>query len=312
MLIIGHRGCSYKGYNQNTIRCYKKIIDQGARAFEFDVQLTRDNHLVVVHNLNLSKVSDGTGLIVNKTLAEIKSLHAGKITNGKDPIPTLTDVLELVASYGKDRRPVMHLELKGDNTGFFSGQTIKKYIDSKKLDINDFLISSFNWTELDKIRESCPSLKIALLDGSIRRKQLLNKIESNPSIFSDIFSYGEEDYMLPFSSSLEEAIKVINEKVKSEKDRILLIEEVKKALRGDYYNDALIESALKMNAVSLNLWYQTVSKDFIKKVQSKGLKVLLYTVNDKKDIENIVNLNPDGFFTDYYKDSKEYYESLIQ
>ena len=312
MLIIGHRGCSYKGYNQNTIRCYKKIIDQGAKAFEFDVQLTKDKHLVVVHNLNLSKVSDGTGLIVNKTLSEIKKLHAGKIANGLDPIPTLKDVLELVSSYEKDKRPVMHLELKGDNTGFYSGQIIKKYIESKKLDSNDFLISSFNWIELEKIRESCPFLKIALLDGSIRRKQLLDKIESNPSIFSDIFAYGEEDYMLPFSPSLEDAIKVINEKVESEKDKSILIEEVKKALNGDYYNDELINTALKMNAVSLNLWYQTVSKDFIKKVQAKGLKVLLYTVNDKKDIENIVNLNPDGFFTDYYKETKEYYESLIK
>ena len=48
MLVIGHRGCSYPGYNQNTIRAYKKVIADGARAFEIDVQLTKDGQLVVV------------------------------------------------------------------------------------------------------------------------------------------------------------------------------------------------------------------------------------------------------------------------
>ncbi len=310
MLIIGHRGCSYKGYNQNTIRSYKKIIEEGAKAFEFDVQLTKDKELVVVHNLNLCKVSDGTGLIKEKNLEEIKQLHAGNINNGSDSIPTLIDVLTLISSYNKEKRPVMHLELKGDNTGFLSGEIIKTYIDRNLLDYDDFLISSFNWDELSSIRKSCPSLKIALLDGSIRRKELISKIESDESIFSDIFAYGEEDYMLPFDPCLDKSIALINEKVKSKSDRTILIDEIKKALNGSYYTDQLIQKALEMNAVSLNLWYQTVTKEFIDKVHENGLKVLVFTVNKKEDIKNVLNLNVDGFFTDYYLQTKEYLESI--
>jgi len=191
MLIIGHRGCSYKGFNQNTIRCYKKIIDEGAKAFEFDVQLTKDNHLVVVHNLNLSKVSNGSGYIAQTTLEEIKKLYAGSLKNGKDSIPTLIDVLELVSSYSKKVRPVMHLELKGDNTGLTTAKIIKDYIDKKLVDIDDFLISSFNWAELDSVKSYYPDIKIALLDGSIRRKDLVKKLNSSPDIFSKIFAYGK-------------------------------------------------------------------------------------------------------------------------
>jgi glycerophosphoryl diester phosphodiesterase len=311
MLIIGHRGCSYKGYNQNTIRSYRKIIEEGAKAFEFDVQLTCDNELVVVHNLNLSKVSDGIGLIKEKSLEQIKQLHAGDIKNGCDPIPTLLDVLNLISGYEKEKRPVMHLELKGDNTGALSGEIIKDYVDRNLLDLEDFLISSFNWDELYSIRKSCPSIKIALLDGSIRRKELISKIESDESIFSDIFAYGEEDYMLPFFPSIEKSIALINDKVKSNNDRIILIEEVKKALNGSYYTNELIQQAIDMNAVSINLWYQTVTKEFIEKAHKKGLKVLVFTVNEKEDIKNVLNLNVDGFFTDYYLQTKEYLQSLV-
>ncbi len=310
MLIIGHRGCSYKGFNQNTIRCYKKIIEEGAKAFEFDVQLTKDNHLVVVHNLNLSKVSNGSGYIAQTTLEEIKKLLAGSLKNGKDPIPTLIDVLDLVSSYSKEVRPTMHLELKGDNTGLLTAKIIKDYIDKRLVDLDDFLISSFNWAELDSFKSYCPDIKIALLDGSIRRKDLVKKLVSSPDIFSRIFAYGEEDYMIPISSNLEDSIQLINQEVENDADKELLINEVKSALNGEYYTDSLIDEALKRKAFSLNLWYKTVSKEFIEKAHSKGLKVFLYTVNEKEDIKNIKFLKPDGFFTDYYIETKEYFESL--
>ena len=50
MLVIGHRGCHYRGYNQNTIRAFKKVVSEGAKAFEFDVQLTKDNQVVIIHD----------------------------------------------------------------------------------------------------------------------------------------------------------------------------------------------------------------------------------------------------------------------
>jgi glycerophosphoryl diester phosphodiesterase len=307
MLIIGHRGCSYKGYNQNTIRSYKKVIEEGAKAFEFDVQLTKDKKLVVVHNLNLTKVSNGTGLVSTKTLKEIKELNAGKIENGKDEIPTLEEVLDLVSSYPKEKRVVMHLELKGDNTGLISGNIIKKYIDEGFLQIDDFLISSFNWVELDLIRTICPQINIALLEGSIRRKQLLPLLNSNEEIFSKIFSYGEEDYMLPISDDFETSKKVVENEVKDENDLKILIEEIHNALNGKYYTQKLIQTALEKNAVSLNLWYKTVDKDFIEEVHKNGLKVFLFTVNEKADIDRLKILKPDGIFTDYYMQTKNYY-----
>ena len=38
MIFRGHRGCSYPGYNQNTIRAFAKVAQEGVPAIEFDVQ----------------------------------------------------------------------------------------------------------------------------------------------------------------------------------------------------------------------------------------------------------------------------------
>ncbi|MCR4626540.1 MAG: hypothetical protein K5640_02740 [Treponema sp.] len=303
MLVIGHRGCHYRGYNQNTIRAFKKVVSEGAKAFEFDVQLTKDKKMVVVHNLNLSKVSTGSGLVREKTLAEIRELYAGKTEDGFDRIPTLSELFDLCASYSKLNRPAIHLELKGDDSGSASGSLIKEYVEGGKLGYDDFLISSFSWPELVAMRKVNPEIKIALLDGSIRRKALLPDLPGRDALFSKIFNYGEENFMLPFTTNYEESCAVIDKEVSDSTVAKVLKDEVKKALSGGYYNDELLDTAVKMNATSVNLWYNTVTKEFIAKAHAKGLKVFVYTVNAEEDLRRLPELGVDGFFTDYWANS---------
>ena len=98
----------------------------------------------------------------------------------------------------------------------------------------------------------------------------MKKLKSSPDIFSKIFAYGEEDYMIPISSLLKDSIEIINQEVKNDEDKELLINEVKRALNGEYYTEELIEKALEMKAISLNLWYKKVSKEFMERAHSKG------------------------------------------
>ena len=299
MLIIGHRGCHYKGYNQNTIRAYKKVVSDGAKGFEMDVQLTSDKALVVIHNLDLTKVSNGTGLVKEKRLDQIKELWAGNVDEGEDRIPQLFEVYDLIASYKKKDRPTLNLELKGDGTGHPSAVLFKEnYLDKDLLDIDNILVSSFNWNELKEFRAIVPNINIALLDGSIRRKELLKLIPNGEQLFSNIFAYGEEDYMIPKSSDLQGCIKYYKEEIKDKKIQSIIIDEVTKCLTGSYYNDALIEKALEMKAYSVNLWSLTVDAGFIEKCHNKGLKVFLYTVNKTEELDIMKQIKPDGIFTD--------------
>ena len=306
MLLIGHRGCKYPGYNQNTIRSFEKVTAEGVPAIEFDVQLCADGELVVVHNLDLEEVSTGKGEVSSTDAATLKSLYAGDPTIGKDRIPFLPAVFDFFASCEAESRPAIHLELKGGNTGRQSGELFMKYVAANKLDTADLLVSSFNWKELEALRAICPDAKIALLDGAIRRDLLLKKTGSDAErYFADVFAYGNEDYMLPRYASLDENLTLLEEKCDDESIRALLAEEIEACLTGQYYTDELLDTAVAMNAASVNLWFQTVSPEFIQKAHDRGLAVFVYTVNNPDELKAMADLGVDGIFTDFYAEAEQ-------
>ena len=145
MLLIGHRGCKYPGFNQNTIRSFEKVTSEGVPAIEFDVQLSSDGELVVVHNLDLEEVSTGTGEVSRTDSATLKSLYAGDPGRGLDRIPFLAEVFDFFASKEAGVRPTIHMELKGRDTGTKAGELFNEYVDAGRLEVADMLASSFNW-----------------------------------------------------------------------------------------------------------------------------------------------------------------------
>lgn len=307
MLLIGHRGCKYSGYNQNTIRAFEKVVAEGVPAIEFDVQLCADKQLVVVHNRDLEEVSTGKGSVSHTKSATLKSLYAGDPARGKDRIPFLPEVFDFLSSLAKETRPAIHMELKGGDTGRQSGELFMEYVAAGKLDMSDLVASSFNWKELTAIAEVCPMAKIALLDGAIRRDRLLEKIgrEAEPH-FSKIFTYGNEEYMLPRFSTLAENLSFLDQKCCDPRIRSLLAEEVEACLGGGYYTDELLDTASAMKAASINLWYRTVTPAFINKAHARGLAVFVYTVNAPDDLLAVAKFGVDGIFTDYYADSVKF------
>lgn len=310
MLIIGHRGCSYPGYNQNTIRAFEKVTEEGVQAIEFDVQLSRDGELVVVHNLDLEEVSTGTGAVSETSFAELKELYAGDPARGKDRIPSLSELFDFFASVSQENRPAIHMELKGDNTGIKAGNLFNEYVKDGILDSSDVLASSFNWQELERIRSVCPTIKVALLDGAIRRSRLLAKTGPEAEqYFERIFAYGGEEYMLPRFTSLYDNEELMIQENVTEDSQFLLKNEIKACLAGQYYTDDLLNAACEMRATSVNLWFQTVNKDFVDKAHDRGLAVFVYTVNKPQDWQKLVEMGVDGFFTDYYTDASEFLQN---
>ncbi|HSQ88836.1 glycerophosphodiester phosphodiesterase, partial [Romboutsia sp.] len=62
MLKIGHRGA--RAYEpENTLRSFRKAIELGVDAIELDVRKTKDNELVVLHNEELNKTTNGNGSV---------------------------------------------------------------------------------------------------------------------------------------------------------------------------------------------------------------------------------------------------------
>ncbi|WP_162269048.1 glycerophosphodiester phosphodiesterase [Mycobacterium sp. VKM Ac-1816D] len=106
--VVAHRGASAER-PEHTLAAYELALQQGADGVECDVRLTRDGHLVCVHDRRVDRTSDGTGLVSEMTLAQLRELdfgswHTGGRDGGGDTgLLTLDTLLTLVLD---SKRPV--------------------------------------------------------------------------------------------------------------------------------------------------------------------------------------------------------------
>lgn len=93
--VLGHRGWS-QAYPENTRRAFARAFDIGADGIEFDVQLSLDGAVVVMHDPLLERTTDGQGPVATKTWAELRQYNAAVLWPGTafEPIPSLQEVLE--------------------------------------------------------------------------------------------------------------------------------------------------------------------------------------------------------------------------
>jgi glycerophosphoryl diester phosphodiesterase len=75
-LVFAHRGSS-EALPEHTLAAYLRALDEGADGLECDVRLTRDGHLVCVHDRRLNRTSNGRGRVSAHTLAELDALDFG-------------------------------------------------------------------------------------------------------------------------------------------------------------------------------------------------------------------------------------------
>jgi len=108
--VFGHRGAM--GYApENTFASFEQAVEIGVDAIELDVHLTADGEVVVIHDHELDRTTDGEGIVGEKTLAELKSVDAGRRFGEEftgQRIPTLGEVLEWAQG-----RCVLDIEIKG-------------------------------------------------------------------------------------------------------------------------------------------------------------------------------------------------------
>ncbi len=100
---IAHRGLHDETRTENGLEAFRNAIAHD-KAFEFDIHLTKDGQLVVVHDSDLKRVTGKEGTVEEKTLAELKRDY--RLLDGEE-IPTLEEVLSL-----NDGRVPMVIELK--------------------------------------------------------------------------------------------------------------------------------------------------------------------------------------------------------
>jgi glycerophosphoryl diester phosphodiesterase len=148
MLKIGHRGA--KAHEpENTLRSFQAAMSLGVDAVELDVRKTKDNKLVVMHNADVNKTTNGEGSVNELTLEQIKKLTTDK----GEKIPTFAEALDFI-----DEQVKILVELK--ETGY--EKQVLDLIKKKGL-LKNVIIISFHEDTLQKIREIDADVEIGLI-----------------------------------------------------------------------------------------------------------------------------------------------------
>lgn len=110
VLIVGHRGARNL-WPENSLAGFAKTRDLGIDGVEFDVHLSRDGEIVVIHDPSLERTTEGRGPVADRTAAE---LAATRLRDGAgEGVPTLEAVLDVYSGSGME----LHIEIKTDFLG---------------------------------------------------------------------------------------------------------------------------------------------------------------------------------------------------
>lgn len=164
MKIIAHRGLYDKIVAENTYLAISRALNNNSLVgVEIDVRLTKDNKIVVIHDKNISRTSNGYGIVENLTLSELQKYNFGS-TNFYQVIPTLEKVLDLSSS----KIILIEIKINRNVNNFYKSliNILKKYKNK------NIYLMSFNKNIINKLRKKLKYCKVGFI-------YLTNKIKHN-------------------------------------------------------------------------------------------------------------------------------------
>ncbi|TXK79354.1 glycerophosphodiester phosphodiesterase [Paenibacillus sp. N3.4] len=157
-IVIGHRGAAGEA-PENTLASFALALEQGADGIELDVHLSADGEIVVCHDPDLDRTTNGTGFIHRKSWDEIKRLDAGlwfsEAYTG-ERVPLLREVFELVPS-----GILINIEVKHAYEGHMEKALLAFLQKSGRWE--DVVISSFDHKVIRRIKHAESKAKVGLL-----------------------------------------------------------------------------------------------------------------------------------------------------
>ena len=160
---IAHRGSS-GSYPENTRLAFEKAIEAGADMIEMDCRLSKDGHVVVIHDDRLDRTARAKGFVKGKTLKQLKKLDVGtwlKKSFKGERILTLEEILEIVSG-----KVEINLEIKSVLRGPLGIELKVLFIVSHFDYLERTIFSSFDYQSLRRLRELAPDVRIGVLYGA--------------------------------------------------------------------------------------------------------------------------------------------------
>jgi glycerophosphoryl diester phosphodiesterase len=157
--LIAHRG-AHKGkaapLPENTLAAFRQALAIGVDWLEFDVQMSRDGVLVVIHDETVDRTTNGTGWVKDMTLEQLRALDAGD----GERIPTLAELLALAKEAGVGLLP----EIKAAHLyPGIEARLVQQIVEADYVD--NTTVQSFAPEVLNAVHTLNPTLRVCPLYG---------------------------------------------------------------------------------------------------------------------------------------------------
>ena len=150
MYVVGHRGAA--GVQpENTLAGFQYALNLGCEYVETDVHLSKDGHLVIIHDDTVERTTNGSGRVAEMTLAELRALDAG---HGRQ-IPLLQEVLDVVRG-----KAILLCELKGP----WTPDPVVRMVLANRMS-EQVIFTSFHFGRLARVKQIDARLRIGATFG---------------------------------------------------------------------------------------------------------------------------------------------------
>jgi glycerophosphoryl diester phosphodiesterase len=207
-MVIAHQGGDgiFPG---DTMYAFEKAVELGVDVLEMDAHITKDGEIVLMHDEKVDRTTDGTGLIEDLTLAELKQLDAayqwsndGGATfpyRGQGiQVPTLRELFETFP----DMRYVIEIKLTENPIHQPLCDLIREHAMQEKV-----VVASFHDDSMAMFRSTCPEVATSASRGEVTRFVILGKI-----FLSGWVSPQYQSLQVPWERSESKGIQVMTER----------------------------------------------------------------------------------------------------
>lgn len=163
VLVFGHRGA--KAYApMNTLPSFLLAVEQGADGVELDVWLSKDGHLVIIHDATVDGTTDGHGEVQAMSLAELKALDAGgwfAPNFAGTRIPTLDEVFDALPSdflINVEIKKVDNTSTETDGVEAAVAECIRRHQAQERV-----IVSSFSLNALERFHAAMSDVALGYL-----------------------------------------------------------------------------------------------------------------------------------------------------
>ncbi|WP_102691432.1 glycerophosphodiester phosphodiesterase [Rummeliibacillus pycnus] len=189
-LVFAHRGASANAI-ENSLEAFDLALEMKADGIELDIQTTKDDIPIVIHDLNLRRLTGKNSLVSSLSLEEIKRLRVGKLFVRRFKGPRILTFDELL-TWHKNHPVPLNVELK---ESFLDNEKALKTTIEKCKDIRDLHFSSFHSELLEKAKRFAPNIETALIATKYLNWDQLDQLTFIDTIHANKSRYYRERYL---------------------------------------------------------------------------------------------------------------------